>query len=568
MTRPVDVDPRLRGANFVGLPKRLYDPVAGMQETLQLNESEFLSQREGVHGLGDFLRTNDFSLMQPFMLDLANAALHDGRPSVYVAKVDNRNVYLRFPKGLDFSNLTKIYAIPKSSEAVGEQPYYWVDFYKDISPSTIGDLPLVSCRLKPEDSVNKIDFQNWRSLGEQLVIDFLSQKNGITFDDLMSFEIVISSKSFLLGKSMGNFIINLNYNSLVESGDRLRFIPRQDINKVYQWLDVIKVLPDVPEEELSKVSSYLMLLDEHKLQYIGWFGWPKQLLVDFMAAREHVTFKDVQPIPAKIPESRSINLGSINKKEIIFTVPAGVFAPGESVVFVPNQDEQGRYQWLELYSANHDTNEAVGECVAQGRIIDGRIDQANWSGSETQLLKDCADGKGVSFQDLVPLPFKKGKRNIVFLWGGTGLNISEMIDIEEGEDLFLLPEKEGVEYIDFSLHNKNGALMTYRFDLRSKKFTAREFLDRDGTGSGTEMRYIDRNGNRWVTANILRIRYGIAVSTAVKFVAGVPSIAKSGWTFYDEQEARVAIEKSLGMDNTNEGTIDDVMAAMLKDLKK
>lgn len=99
MNKPIDVDPALRGRDgLVGFPKRLRDPLVALTEQPQFDESMFIEEDQGLKKVGDFLRTRDFSVVQPFMLDVANARRDvEDKARFNIGKIGGKKQILHLP---------------------------------------------------------------------------------------------------------------------------------------------------------------------------------------------------------------------------------------------------------------------------------------------------------------------------------------------------------------------------------------------------------------------------------------------------------------------------------------
>ncbi len=481
MTRPIDNDPAFRGGDKsfnAKYAQGLWDPFSGGTE---LSEDMFLSQQEGLTRLGSFLQSGDFSQMRPFMLDPMHAkgAARDDI-SFYMYKVGRKSHWLDFPKG--FTSYSKIYAIPQWSREKGNTPYYWLDFYTVLPTQKLNYLSADSCRLKPGDPVNEIDFRSWHNFGEQLLVDFLRGRNGISFDDLIVFDVDVKKKvSFGMYPlaTDNDFVLHLGNNPSFQDGDRLRFTPRRDDQGFYQWEEVVKVVPDVSEKEFPHVVTYRLFPEEHALRAQRNFSPEKQLVTDYMSGVSGIDFVNLRPIPFTLLSGRKgAELGVVRGKQVFFYLSTGAFLPNEEGVLLSKQDDYRRHQWLELYKVDPETKAVVGECLEEGEIINGNIEQKKWPGIKRALLADFANGR-VGYEALSPIPVKKPKGNVIPLWQEgqrpVYIILSRTLDLKEGEDLLFIPGEQSSNYTDFMLTKGGGvSLQRHRLDMASQTFRLEE----------------------------------------------------------------------------------------------
>lgn len=349
-----------------------------------------LFQKEGLARLSLFLTGKvNFSYLQPFILSVTEAPKGNNRLYFYIGKVENPNPYLSFacPPELSSEPSENIFVVPKTKTIEGKWPYYWLEFYLEKTGIFDGEqLPFNACRINPEDTHRKIDFQNWHNIEEQLLADYLSGENNISFEDLMPFTIRKRGTNLVcyrIGASKG-IELSLHENPLILEGDMVKFVPREDDQKFYQWISVLKILPGVPEEQWPEVASYRLLPDKGALTTRGWFGPERQLLIDYLSGNSMKSFENLRPIRAIISSRASqITIGRIGGTQVTFPFPKGIIVLGEEVIIVPRQDEQKLHQWLELYKINPTMHMPEGGCLALHRILYGKI-QGGWKDPETR----------------------------------------------------------------------------------------------------------------------------------------------------------------------------------------
>lgn len=452
--------------------------------------------KEGLTALDRFLaRKSDYTDLPPFTLPVRYRFLKRGNsPEFRYYLSTNRTEYRKqFIFSLSEEEINRlgdaIYVIPHIEASRGLNPYYWLTLH--LAP-TADSVILTSCRLRPELDENKINFKAWHGLEEQLMADYVLGVNSLLFADLLPFNLMSRNRSSLLEyriAGVNGLLIRIGNNSKISDNDTLRFVFKTDEQQLYEWVDILKVERALPEEKWPLISSYRILPREHRIYSNGWVGPERQSLIDHMRSRPEIEFKNLRPI--RVP---AINNGTLVNVIDVYSYSGGrrtqrlrgalslhsnPIAPGEETISIPRQDDQGIYEWLELYRYDPSTNGPKGEVLASGRITPEGINQKNWLGVEKQLLKDYIAGI-VSFNLLEPIIVKKGRdKNVLYLWaeGKNGkihivcLGILRRFNLKPGDELTLVPEKECEEGTDFLLVKDGITLARYRLDLKTKKFT-------------------------------------------------------------------------------------------------
>ncbi len=455
--------------------KRLDDEVTSANPD---NGGLLLGEIAGLTNIYAFLYEGRLFSPLPFVLDISTKKTNLRQNATLLRHqfyMGGSNKYLSFsiPPSI-LENSQQIYAYPKMLN-VGRTPYYLIDLYD--KPKTVErSKPFSSARLNPHSLLHKINFISWHGISEQLVADCINGENGIEFDDLGSFDVYVENKAMFISYRLAgepNLIINLVENSKIQAGDTLRFIPKQDKRKIYQCLDVVKVIEGAQEREYPMISSYRISLQENTIRSQGWDSIEKQLLTEFMTSQNNVQFSDVKPIYFTANEDNSITLTRVNGRQIAYYYPEGTFAKGEEGVFIPKQDETESYQWLELYKTDPTTHLPKGSLINTGRIFDGKVDTQKWSGPEKQLLIDHLENN-TPFSSLKDISLTVGNTEVltIFRRGKNKVYIvlSRSFNLQEGDKIVLSPESESEPYLYFTLLHEGQFLERYRFDLINRTF--------------------------------------------------------------------------------------------------
>lgn len=158
-----------------------------------------LDQEEGLAHLGGFLeRKYPFSHLRPFVLELSRQRTSpSGQMHFYISRLSSTGNSLRLsltPKALFSSKIPEVlYINPQSEDKKGEKPYYWIDVLTDPDLSSISRV--VSMRLQPDEPRKKIDSMRWRTIEEQLAVDFILGENGITYEHLRPFVFTLNART-------------------------------------------------------------------------------------------------------------------------------------------------------------------------------------------------------------------------------------------------------------------------------------------------------------------------------------------------------------------------------------
>lgn len=506
-----------------------------------------MSDRVELTQIGDFFNGNlEFSQLQPMVLERPRD--ESAAPGFYLGLLEKKVLFLRYPTGL----LDRTLVVPGSETQKGQLPYYWLDFFnppfENLTPERFPD---ASCRLKPYDLHNPIDLMSWHGLGEQLLADYLLGKNGIAVDDLIPFSIYLRSQTTNYNiAAQKELRLRLFHNPKVKMGDTLRVIPHHDEFNLYRWIDVMKIEWGALVVGLTGVGSYRLFPELGTFSALDWQGPESQMLVDYLSGKAGLEFKDLLPIRKIVPPSaRSIILALFrvrNNLDIRMFFPPGVLSPGEEVIVLPKQDDQGYYQWLELYRYDPRVQGPTGECLASGRLLDGKLEQSKWPGAERQLLVDFMS-RSVPFENLRPIPLKMGKTVSLGICKSDGQKIyvivSKLFGLKEDDELSLVPEENGEDGPRFLFKKGEIDLGRYRLDLESKLFQIEDvfYQAEDIWFDKKTQVYVDTDGEKWIPITKLSAEFSGAIETLRSHLQKVETITyrfNHNVTLYKESEAR------------------------------
>lgn len=437
--------------------------------------------KEGLTALNRFLAgATEFSAVPPFSLPVRYK--RQKGENLYACEYRNGPLFrLNFRLSEDhLASLSEsIFALPHSETTRGLRPYYWLNLH--ATPD--GDLPVLdSCRLRPENKAHKINFKAWHSLEEQLLADYIMGINGIRFVDLLHFDLKVTSLVSLrdyriAGKTGRSLGIHINGND-INIGDTLRFVPKTDDQKLYEWIDILKSSEQLPEERWPLILSYRILPKEQRIYSLGWYGPERQLLMDRMSDKPEIRFENLRPIRATaVSGTNSVTLFYIKgglKARFLDLVPKHL-APGEETISIPKTDEYGIYEWLEIYRFDPLTKGSTGEIIDSSRITPEGLSKQDWLGkAEKQLLKDYTK-RLVRFDQLKPVELKIGKRTtFIHLWVGEKNNVYLILPrkfkLKAGDVISLVPEEETNDETTFLLTKGEQLLARYKYDFKTMQF--------------------------------------------------------------------------------------------------
>ena len=449
----------------------------------------YASSKEGLVALDKFLAgKSDYTDLSPFTLPVIYRKHEDKNPFIfdyYIGAQTGVPIFLRFYLTEEqVSALGKTLYVVPHQQSFGEQnTYCWLDLH--IAPEA-GSPILRSCRLRSGEEKHEIAFRTWHGLEEQLLADYVLGIGSLKFSDLLPFNLIDIKKSHMKAYQIAGVnglsvkIVNEN----LQDGDTLRFVPKTDDQRLYEWVDILKVIPTLPEEKWPLISSYRLVLDEHRIYSQSWFGLERKLLLDRMQGRSGVQFTNLKPIVASATSNgRIVPLFALRSSKIHseFRIKPNLLVQGEKTIAIPKQDDQGIYEWFELYRFDLLTSTPFGDLLDSARITPEGL--RYWVGLEKQLLKDYMGGL-VRFDQLKTITCKKSQSglNTLLLWSEGKKDVylipSESFNLKPGEVLTLVPEKETGEGAEFLLVRAMTPLARYRLDLKTMRFRLLENLQK------------------------------------------------------------------------------------------
>ena len=467
----------------VDKPGLYNSPFSQVDFGMEAGAERILTQQEGLNALNKFLlRKVGFDALGIFSIDLGRGKhrRETGQYQLYLGRLEEgtKNPYYLNISPAHYLGYEPehLFVTPRVAQ-VGQRPYYWVEFTEDTSGS-----PFLSYRLKPDQPVTKIDSKYWRSLEEQLLVDYVQEENGITSSDLRPFSIKLNPKGhpYSLG-SVQDLKLNLRGNSQIVGGDKLMVVPQTDPQNLYSWLDIYKRGQE--DEEPIKISTYRILQDEKKLAGLGWRNPETLYIVDYLSGNPKVAFDNLRPLRVMLPERHNqISVGSGRDKYFQISIANATDLGIDEVVLIPNQDPKGLYQWVDAYRFNPETGEPFGDVIVSARMIQGiGFERTGWLGAGRQSLIDYSNGKS-SFDELLPITLQVGaNKKMVDIWGiqkeHVYLTLSVKSDLRTGDSVELVPFSEKNDKVIYKMVKANTELGSYSFDRETKRFSVVELHD-------------------------------------------------------------------------------------------
>lgn len=447
-----------------------------------------LTQEEGLEALNKFLqRKAGFETLSVFTLDTSDSSMNRiGKDfyRFYLGMLEGETVQryglnIRLVKNLGHS-AQQIFAVPKMAH-IGEKPYYWLELSEKFTEDVTSP-PFLSFRLQPDQPVDKIDSKHWRSLEEQLLVDFIRGENDVKSSDLEAFLIKLNHNrlAYNIGaaKELG---IHLYNNPNIKTGDLIRVIPQTDPQTASSWIDLYKY--DPAKRSSIKVSAYRILRNEKRLLGERWKDPENQTLVDYLSGNPDISFRDLAPLRAKVQKKTNIiYIGRSSEKSFLVDIEPSIEISGDEVVLIPNQDPNGFYQWLDVHKIDPETGSSITEVIASARMIRGvGLIKRGWVGAERQCLFDYSNFER-SFEDLLPISLKVGTNTAqikVLEINKTriSLTLSVKSGLKTGDNVVLMPVMEENNSVIFRLLKDNVDLGTYSFNRETKKLTQIELND-------------------------------------------------------------------------------------------
>lgn len=531
------------------------------QDFQPFNYDQLLYPREGLSRLGQFLLHKvDFKTVQPFLLDLTTEANMDSTPDklgcwFFIEKFNGKTLTLRFRFKQDQTPSSGKFIIFPHSRAIGDKPYYWLDIHQyDDAIQDYGDTSLVkSCRLKPEDPINKIDFMFWRGVNEQILVDYINEENGITFENLRGFFLRNDGSGYWTLGKRNNLPLDLTHNHVAKDAPAIFVKTAQDEYKLYQWINVFAVETTNQQGTLVKAREFRIDRKHHRITK-DWQGYEKQLLIDFAGNNGFVTFDMLKPIPVEVPPHITTIVvvnSTIHNLSMAFYIDKDEAVNGEKMLVLPRTDENHRYQWLELHRIDLASDEPTDPIVAWGRLENGKLTQSGWKGPEIQLLLDYMEGL-VLFDDLKPIPVVLTDSRVIYLTGlpgrvnGIFIRIPSLLDFKSGDSVLFIPNSASGIVIDLLLSQNGDPRARYRLNTRTGQTYLETIFYQGGELQFKGLVYIDSNSTKWVTANRLAKIYrlnSLRVANCLVTVRSQNIRYASAQTYYPEKEAIAVMEK-------------------------
>lgn len=520
--RIIEKDP-----TFTGKKANLYLHNLVYGDISSEERNQIVDGSEGLARLHTFLTaTADFSVLRPFSLNLDEESRRISRDRAFryvIGWFAGRNLELNFtlPPTLSTTASTVLVSPNRFADA-GDKPYYWIDINleegEDKEERT--NKPLFSTRLLPEEPEKKLDSRTWHNIEEQLLADYLEGENGIGFDDLREFRIVVGGKGrgykywLNLAKNYGFSFFDRRQD--LQVGDILKCVPKRDTKNRYQWIDFYKseqgglgIKNPIP------VVSYRLIPEEHRMDGQNWLGYERQTLKDFLEGNPEVTFKDLLPIRMPTPPVFSrITLMSLDGEQLTLNIDKDKFIPGRQVVIIPKEDGDGSYQWLDAHCITvNDGEEERGEVVASALIVNRKLVQKGWEGIEEQLLMDYFIGKA-PFDRLKPVRIKLGKTPRLY-FGKTLKGERRLFcpsSFKPDDELELIPESEEDGLSWFTLKQiEQSVSAKYAYDKSTEEFTMHEITFADGSKFDKQTgRFFGQDGKPRVTLMRIKSETGIS----------------------------------------------------------
>src|SRR3989344_8636584 len=232
--------------------------------------------------------------------------------------------------------------------------------------------------------------------GFKVLGDYLSGK---PFDHLRPFivnSLTDSTKrpnSYYLG-TIGNKEVYTTLNpqmaEALQVGKSVVVVPKQDENDYYQWLDFYPVQEGTVDTD-QVLGSYRLDPKNRRIITRGWYGYERQLFIDFLTGDRDLHTAQLKPFTAPTTRFQTVIFGYQEERPISTKISGLEPEAGQKITFIPKFDEQRGYKWIEGYMDKN--GQAVMVCSRRIHAGEASFSESAWKGPEVQAMVDWISGK-------------------------------------------------------------------------------------------------------------------------------------------------------------------------------
>lgn len=287
-----------------------------------------------------------------------------------VLGVRKENIWsLNFNKNTKFSAVNEIIVVPRE-----DRLYNWLDIYDPKSESSA--IPLVSVKVikgeKPELSVSRFFQGTIYDPSESGEASALNQNSGLhQVQDFLNGSLELHDlKPFILStfKNKNRLVIGVQVNSparkrtfiiptpemelLIKSGQKILMVPKEDVDKFYQWLDAYQ-LQDTNQiiKGTECIGSFRIHRESGSIMSKWWHGPEMQLLFDYLTDSPTVQADILKPFLVRHQDDVFVATGiGYQDKHITLSLQFSDRTLEQDIQIVPSVDRNGNAV-LEAYDS-------------------------------------------------------------------------------------------------------------------------------------------------------------------------------------------------------------------------
>lgn len=239
--------------------------------------------------------------------------------------------------------------VPRTDE---QNLYHWIDIFKVLHDTPEDLWPKVSSyRIIPGEQ--KLISNNWSNPEIQVLIDYLSGVEGVSFENLRPIKVKLRAKSERVQIfGVNKYYINLPPSSVMDRKyQEVVLIPKQDEKGIYQWLEAYALDSATNNPYGECITSVRVVKGEGIVGTMRWLGPGKQHLYDYFKSK--ILFSQLIPISLVVGKSDMISIWNQKGDSLRLYISRDFgLIKGDIVSLVPEQELDGKLSYLLMRNGN------------------------------------------------------------------------------------------------------------------------------------------------------------------------------------------------------------------------
>lgn len=158
-----------------------------------------------------------------------------------------------------------------------------------------------------------------------------------------------------------SIVLSKETQEMIQEGNGLLAIPKEDEHKLYQWIEFYRVDCDSKVNLEEKVQSVKVDIKKFKFEAHGWNGYEIQLFLDYLAGESKIEASQLKQFRTTVKQKSNRQLwvfvGMASSERVVIYLNNAYCSAGQEVTIKPQQDTDDELTWIEGYVKDQNNSE-------------------------------------------------------------------------------------------------------------------------------------------------------------------------------------------------------------------